>query len=886
MDGWRDVLEHVDKFDFTKIDYDVIGRIFERLIAPEERHKFGQYYTRPEVVDLINAFCIKRGTDKVFDPGCGGGTFLVRAYARKRFLDPSLNHRELLSAVFGTDISHFAAHLTTINLATRELVEERNYPRIQRSDFFEAAPTKTLIELPYDDGYGQTIKPGLFDAIIANPPYVRQEDIGKTRKTKYAAQVLKEAKLKASGRSDLHVYFWGHAFSFLNSGGRLGFLTSSQWLDVEYGFPLQEWILKHFRIVAIMESHGEPWFEGARVATVATILEKEDDPHKRNDNKVRFVELRVPLAKLLGPNDSREMLIGAERVRDEILSIESDAATPDFRVRLVTQTKLLADGKSLGERTTGKSVYAGGKWGIPLRAPDIWFDVLKAGEGNWKPLGELAEVRFGVKSGCDDFFYVHDSSAESLQRLPDADAFVSHHGVGRNRVESGEITIAKTGTGEAFPIESKYLAPIVHSLMDVERYEIGLEHCDRRALMVRSDEKLKGTFVGKYIKWGEGQKYNAGATCASREAIADKRWFDLTDAKPAPVLWVKERQYRFAAPLNPNNYFANCRLYTVEPKSAVKGKIVGAVLNSTPVVMSTLMFGRPVGVEASWSTMVSDVDMMLVPDWSKASTELLARIETAVQKLGNREVRAFLSERTLREKSFLTRGKKAQLAELSDQTELDDADRQELDDLVLELLGVKNPQVRLQLRRRLYEHLKAYFEKERRKEEEAQDNKRRSKAKERQTPQGLAQAVFDHVAEHNPLLLRGYEDLADKEGHDNVQGRYIPWPDKLEIVDDLLQFGLKYKSRKTGKIEMTRATSRAQVELMIEVSLNGEGGDSYLVPADPAVCERLKSSLMQIRLERERLVRESLEDRTSDADLVDKALSLAMPKFRRYKPPE
>jgi hypothetical protein len=35
--------------------------------------------TRAEVVDLINSFSIRTGTELVIDPACGGGTFLVRA---------------------------------------------------------------------------------------------------------------------------------------------------------------------------------------------------------------------------------------------------------------------------------------------------------------------------------------------------------------------------------------------------------------------------------------------------------------------------------------------------------------------------------------------------------------------------------------------------------------------------------------------------------------------------------------------------------------------------------------------------------------------------------------------------------------------------------------
>jgi hypothetical protein len=42
---WRSLISEIHKFDFSKLDYEVIGSIFERLISPEERHKHGQYYS-------------------------------------------------------------------------------------------------------------------------------------------------------------------------------------------------------------------------------------------------------------------------------------------------------------------------------------------------------------------------------------------------------------------------------------------------------------------------------------------------------------------------------------------------------------------------------------------------------------------------------------------------------------------------------------------------------------------------------------------------------------------------------------------------------------------------------------------------------------------------
>jgi hypothetical protein len=202
---WRDLINQIHKFDFSKLDYEIIGRIFERLISPEERHKYGQYYTRVEVVDLINSFCIRTGEETVMDPACGGGTFLVRAYARKRELNPTRKHGQLIADLFGVDISHFATHLTTINLATRDLVDEENYPQIARSDFFDIRVQKPFISLPRRveaKGLGKTQRRNVeipsLDAVVGNPPYVRQEDIQKQRQECGNQGLLSETSQRGS----------------------------------------------------------------------------------------------------------------------------------------------------------------------------------------------------------------------------------------------------------------------------------------------------------------------------------------------------------------------------------------------------------------------------------------------------------------------------------------------------------------------------------------------------------------------------------------------------------------------------------------------------------------------------------------------------------------
>src|SRR5579863_6026697 len=152
IQAWRGVLRAIQGVDFQQVTSDVLGRIFQRLIGPEERHRYGQHFTGDDVVDLINAFCIRTPNATVLDPACGSCSFLVRAYYRKKVLDPGKSHIDLLSELFGCDIALYPAHLATLNLAAREINEEANYPRISRKNFLHFDPTREFCSLPTGPG--------------------------------------------------------------------------------------------------------------------------------------------------------------------------------------------------------------------------------------------------------------------------------------------------------------------------------------------------------------------------------------------------------------------------------------------------------------------------------------------------------------------------------------------------------------------------------------------------------------------------------------------------------------------------------------------------------------------------------------------------------------
>ena len=194
---WPRLIQRIEEFDFSSLDFDVIGQLYERLISSSERRRFGQFYTSPDVVDLINAFCIRDPDDRVLDPACGGGTFLLRAYSRKRTLaqssgGPPLSHEQLIEGIFGIDISAFPAQLPTINLAVRHLSDEGNYPRVAKASFFDAQAGIPLYDIPLTGDSARSVALAEVDAVVGNPPYIRQEGIDRSDKSNYAELFRRE----------------------------------------------------------------------------------------------------------------------------------------------------------------------------------------------------------------------------------------------------------------------------------------------------------------------------------------------------------------------------------------------------------------------------------------------------------------------------------------------------------------------------------------------------------------------------------------------------------------------------------------------------------------------------------------------------------------------
>jgi type I restriction enzyme M protein len=612
----KSLINILKRYDFSKMGYDIIGRIFEQLIPMGERHSLGQYFTNPDIVDLILKFCLNHEDDRIVDPSCGAGTFLVRAYQHKKLMNERLSHEQILETLWGNDIAKFPAHLAAINLAINDLGVDKNYPNILQSDFFELQVGDQGFDLSeWRKKRAATLGlkereityPRWFNAVVGNPPYTRQEEISEISPDDAAyKESLIENSLYFHGkkiatiskRAGIHAYFFVHGTKFLAEGGYFGFIVSNSWLDVDYGKGLQEFFLKNYKIIAIIESKVERWFEQADINTCIVILQKCSSNQERDDHLARFVYLKRPLRDFIPPaqdlwEKQLDRLNQIDKLKRTILAHNDFYENKELRIFPKCQRDLWEEGYDLE-----KEEYIGAKWGKYLRAPEIFFKILKKNRDKLVPLKEVADVRRGFTTGANEFFYLTE---EEIKRKGIEEEFWKHKDKAGNLVANKVIVS---------PRECKRVVPAPEEL-------------NRIVLFINSEaEKLDDKKTLNYIKQGEHKGFHQRPTCASR-----KTWYNLELKEPWPILFPMIHHDRQTVVANKNELQVDHNLFEIKPKKKRDTLPLLCFLLSTVSMMFKEFGGRVNLGEGALKTEGIDVEKLLViKDISKETRSKLRKL--------------------------------------------------------------------------------------------------------------------------------------------------------------------------------------------------------------------------------------------------------------------
>jgi len=301
--------------------------------------------------------------------------------------------RILLDNIYGVDIDPQAVEVTKLSLLLKvlegeseqtvsgkqKLLHTRVLPDLDRNikcgnsligpDFYKGQTTfldnEEALRINVFDWkaeFPDIMKSGGFDAVIGNPPYVRQESLGD-----YKDYFQKHYKVY-HGIADLYAYFIEQGISLLREGGLFSYIVANKWMRANYGEPLRRW-LKQQDIVEIIDFGDLPVFKTA--TTYPCIIRVRGTVGNGRDRSLQITQVKT-------------------------LSFDSLEHYAQENRYILDQTALDDSGWSLANLEIQKLMIKLEKKGVPL--------------GNYVS----KKIYNGIKTGLNEAFIIDSATKDNL----------------------------------------------------------------------------------------------------------------------------------------------------------------------------------------------------------------------------------------------------------------------------------------------------------------------------------------------------------------------------------------------------------------------------------------------------------------------------------------
>ena len=452
---------------------------------------FGQFSTPAPIVKLIAKLAIKTRNDRILDPAAGDGVFVYGAY--KRLLELGASSDDAWKQIVAIEVDPEAYSRAKERLSAAKILN---------TDFFEVSLSK-------------------FDAIIGNPPYIEQREIGRKSAIRNAA-LSNKRHTKMTARAGIYAYFIARSVKLLNKDGLLCFVVSSSWLDSIWGIDLQNLILDNFMVRSII-AFDRDVFSEAMVETVVLLVQKCSSESKRARNKAKFILLK------------KELDIDgiAEHIKN------SDSHQSNY-------------------------VRASVKRQADLRKIRHWGEVFREGFVHVKlwqnsllvPLHNLADVEYCFKEGAYDFFILRKEDARKwniegryLKPVISSPASIETYNIITEDIKERILLVDEPKN----KLKGTRVLPYIE---DGERMEVEIK---------------RGTMRGKKIIG-----FNNLPTFRSK-----KLWYSLRKSQPCQILVPVFVRNRFFAIRNDAKAYATANFYGIRPFNNYYIQPMLAFLNSS-----------------------------------------------------------------------------------------------------------------------------------------------------------------------------------------------------------------------------------------------------------------------------------------------------------------
>jgi type II restriction/modification system DNA methylase subunit YeeA len=163
-----------------------------------------------------------------------------------------------------------------------EALRDDSWEEIEEQDWFKSAQVMAgeqhffhwELEFPvaFYSGDGNRKENEGFDAVIGNPPYVRQEQLSDSK------PYLSQRYDCYDSAADLYSYFIERGQSILRDGGMFGYIVSNKFIHADYGEGIRRRLANQTSIKQIVDFHSLPVFSREVTAYPAILLLDNGQP--------------------------------------------------------------------------------------------------------------------------------------------------------------------------------------------------------------------------------------------------------------------------------------------------------------------------------------------------------------------------------------------------------------------------------------------------------------------------------------------------------------------------------------------------------------------------------------------------------------------------------
>lgn len=262
-------INKIQSISLLNSSQDAKGLAFQKFLSHHEKDGRGQFFTPEPVIDFCVEMMQPKPTEKIIDPACGSGGFLMSAlkYLQKNYSE--LDTKSIVSEnIYGADINKSIARIAKMKL----LLEANGKTNVLCTNTLEDLDSLKL-SLSNTTGFDLVLANPPFGAKITNTSTLSKFDLG----YKWANHNNEYHKTKSVyPNQNAEILFIERCLQLLNEGGRLAIVLPNGNFEnpsLEY---LRHYIKLKAKILAIVNLPQETFIPfGTGVKTSLLFLQKD-----------------------------------------------------------------------------------------------------------------------------------------------------------------------------------------------------------------------------------------------------------------------------------------------------------------------------------------------------------------------------------------------------------------------------------------------------------------------------------------------------------------------------------------------------------------------------------------------------------------------------------